>query len=273
MRNMCTTHGGSSLALLQTGLAGLDDADANDLTDAAVRAEVTALLIAVNQLTAVLSARVGVFDARDLATADGFKTTRSWLVAFGRMTQGAATGWLHRARMLRELPALAAAAGRGEVSAEHLAKVYALVHRVGLAEVAAVDGVLAELASTAHPAETQKLCERIAAHLDPDGAPPDPVKDFERREITFSRLGSMLYLKGRLDAEGGATLMTMVDAWMRPPGPSDTRTAAQRRADALVDIARDVLNRGDAPTVGGSGRTWASSSPPPRCSALACRGY
>ena len=45
--------------------------------------------------------------------------------------------------------------------------------------------------------------------------------------------------------------MTVVDAWMRPPGPGDTRTAAQRRADALVDIARNVLNRGDAPTVGG----------------------
>jgi hypothetical protein len=74
-------HGGSSLALLQAGLAELDDADANDLTDGQVRAEVTALLAAVNQLTAVLSVRVGVFDARDLSTGDGFKTTRSWLVA------------------------------------------------------------------------------------------------------------------------------------------------------------------------------------------------
>jgi hypothetical protein len=45
--------------------------------------------------------------------------------------------------------------------------------------------------------------------------------------------------------------MTVVDAWMRPPGPGDTRTAAQRRADALIDIARSVLDRGEAPTVGG----------------------
>jgi hypothetical protein len=93
---MCTMHGGSSLALLQAGPAGLDGADANDLTDGQVRDEVAALLVAVNQLTAVLSIRVGVFDARDLGTGAGFRTTRSWLVAFGR----------------------------GEVSAEHLAKVY-----------------------------------------------------------------------------------------------------------------------------------------------------
>jgi hypothetical protein len=248
---MCTTHDGSSLALLQAGVAGLDGADASELPDAEVRSQVAALLAVVNSVTAVLSARVGVFDARGLSEVDGFKTTRSWLVAYGRMTQGAATGWLNRARMLRELPALAAAAGRGDVSAEHLAKVHALVHRVGLKEITPADRTLADLSSEKTPAETQQACERIAAILDPDGAEPDPVKDHERREIVFSRLGSMMYLKGRLDAEGGAALMTVVDAWMRPPGPGDTRTAAQRRADALVDIARDALHRGVAPTVGG----------------------
>src|SRR5258706_9636725 len=97
---------------------------------------------------AVLSARIGVFDARDLCTVDGFKTTRSWLVAFGRMSQGAATGWLNRARMLRHLPALAAAAGQGAVPAEHLAEGHDLAHRVGLKEVADAGEPLTELAST-----------------------------------------------------------------------------------------------------------------------------
>jgi hypothetical protein len=88
--DMRTTNG-DSLALLQTGLAGLDGADPGELEDGQVRSEVAALLVAANQLMAVLSARVGVFDARGLAEVDGFKTTRSWLVAFGRMSQGAAT--------------------------------------------------------------------------------------------------------------------------------------------------------------------------------------
>jgi hypothetical protein len=116
---MRTTSGGSSLALLQAGLAGLDGASADDLTDGEVRSEVAALLVAVNALAGVLAVRIGVFDARELSTADGYKTTRSWLSGYGRMSQGAATGWLHRARLLRELPALSAAAGRGAASTEH----------------------------------------------------------------------------------------------------------------------------------------------------------
>src|SRR4029453_16253118 len=68
---------------------------------------------------------------------------------------------------------------------------------------------------------------------------------------TFSRLGSMLYLRGRLDPEGGAALMTAVDALMRPPAPGDERTAAQRRADALIELARGAIAGGGLPTVGG----------------------
>jgi hypothetical protein len=37
--------------------------------------------------------------ARDLADQDGFKATRSWLCAYGRMSQGAATGWLQPERV------------------------------------------------------------------------------------------------------------------------------------------------------------------------------
>jgi hypothetical protein len=239
------------LELLQTGLAGLNGANATDLPDEQVREEVSALLAAGNQLMAALSVRVGVFDARGLAEDDGCRATRTWLMSFGRMSQGAASALVKRGLMLRELPALTAAAGRGVVSAEHLSKVDALAHRVGLTEAAEFDEILAELSSAAGPAETQKACERIAAYLDPDGARPDPVRDYERREVTFARVGSMFMVKGQLDAEGGAALMTAVDALMRPPGPGDTRTAAQRRADALVELARQALIRGELPAVGG----------------------
>src|SRR5690606_13498244 len=41
------------------------------------------------------------------------------------------------------------------------------------------------------------------------------------------------------------------DALMRPPAPGDQRTAAQRRADAMVDLARGALAHGTLPEVGG----------------------
>jgi hypothetical protein len=61
----------------------------------------------------------------------------------------------------------------------------------------------------------------------------------------------MTYVRGRLDPEGAAALYTALDALMRPPGSDDLRTAAQRRADALVELARLSLSSGDLPTVGG----------------------
>ncbi len=191
------------------------------------------------------------FDVRDLAESDGFRTARGWLSGFGRLSPAGASAWLARGRLLRALPALAAAAGRGTVSAEHLAKVADLASRVGVDQLAPFDEILADLAAAANPAEVAKACERIAAHLDPDGPDPDPDGAFDRRELTLSRQGSLLYLRGRLDPEGAAALRTALEALMRPPADGDLRTAGQRRADALVDLARLPLTAGQLPTVGG----------------------
>src|SRR4051812_28210723 len=53
-------------------------------------------------------------------------------------------------------------------------------------------------------------------------------------------------LSGWLTPEGGATLKVALDALSRPVA-DDTRTAAHRYADALVELARRQLNDGDLP--------------------------
>jgi len=248
---MWTTGEANPLQLLRAGLSGLADTDVVDLSDEQVRSALPQLLTAVNRLAALTAAVVGTFDTRGLAECDGQRTTRTWLSGFGRMSQGAASGWLNRARLLRELPALAAAAAAGAASTEHLAKVKELADRVGVKAVKDFDEILAELASTSNPADVEKACERILAHLDPDGKAPDPDADFARREVTLSRQGGMTYLRGRLDPEAGAALHTALDALMKPPTADDLRTATQRRADALADLARLCLSHGQLPTVGG----------------------
>src|SRR5690349_21359877 len=103
------------LALLQAGLAGLAGMDVAGLSDAQVHDEVAALLVCVNQLDAVLADRLGSFDTRGLSDADAVRTTLSWLRIYGRMSAAAASQVLRRARLLRELPFLAAAARAGGV--------------------------------------------------------------------------------------------------------------------------------------------------------------
>jgi len=248
---MDVCSGDRPLALLQAGLAGLAGTDVAGLSDARVRDEVAALLVCVNQLDAVLADRLGLFDTRGLSDGDAVGTTLSWLRIYGRMSAPTASQVLRRARLLRDLPALAAAARAGLVSSEHLAAILRLVSEVGIAAVRDFDDVLAEVSSTATPAEVAAVCQRIYAYLNPDGKPPDPDEDFERRELSLRPRGSMLQVRGLLDPEAGAAVATAIDALMRPPTPGDERTAPQRRADALADLARGAIAGGALPTVGG----------------------
>jgi hypothetical protein len=89
-----------------------------------------------------------------------------------------------RARLLARLPALAARARAGRVSTEQLAHIADLVRHIGVEQVRDYDQILADLCASAGPAEVARACARIWALVDPDGAEPDPMDDFERREIT-----------------------------------------------------------------------------------------
>src|SRR5262245_31907787 len=123
---MCTKHGDEPLALLQQALADLSETDSRTMTDQRVRDELKVLVRAFNQMAAVVARRLEWFDTRALSSTDDLRTTRTWLQVHGRMSQGSATGWLKRARLLRQMPALSAAAARGDATADHLAPVVSL---------------------------------------------------------------------------------------------------------------------------------------------------
>ncbi len=248
---MCSTGGGAEpWQALRSAAAGLAAQDVTSWSDEQVRDGLLSLLTVANQLTAVISTVSASFDTRGLAEHDGFRTARSWLIAFGRMSQGAASGWLSRGRLLAQLPALSAAAHTGAVSAEQIRTVADLVGHVGIDAVQPLDEILAGVAATAGPGEVAQACERIRAHVDPDGPDPDPHAG-QRRALSISRCGSLFSVSGRLDLEGGATLLTALDSLTRPVTPDDPSTAVQRRADALVELARQALDRGTLPTTGG----------------------
>jgi hypothetical protein len=63
-------------------------------------------------------------------------------------------------------------------------------------------------------------------------------------------MDGMEAIDGLADAQGAAVLRTAIDALCRPL-PGDTRTPAQQRFDALVELARRQLDRGELPTAGG----------------------
>ena len=58
-------------------------------------------------------------------------------------------------------------------------------------------------------------------------------------------------LDGVLDPEGGATVLAALMPLAAPGGADDDRTPAQRRADALVELARRALDSAELPTTAG----------------------
>ena len=234
---------------LRAGLDELVAVDVVGLPDATLRSGLQELMAARNQLDAVAAAWLASFDTRNLADDDACRTSAVWLRGYARCSDHAASGQVKRARLLHDLPAVAQAAGRGEVSAEHVDRICELAKQIGVEAVAPADQILADAASKVSVAELKQLCQRIRDFVDPDG--PEPMEAFERRELTLSKLRGMIMIRGQLDPEGGAAVQEALDALMRPPAPDDLRTPGQRRADALVDLARRALAHGDLPTVAG----------------------
>src|SRR6185503_8438492 len=84
-----STNGGSVPDLVAM-LEQVNAVDVAALADQQVRDELHALLAVRNRVDAAIAVRVGSFDVRELSDLDGLRCTRTWLTAFGRMSQGAA---------------------------------------------------------------------------------------------------------------------------------------------------------------------------------------
>ena len=75
----------------------------------------------------------------------------------------------------------------------------------------------------------------------------------QRRLSISTTYGGMVRLDGDLDPESGKIVLTAIQSLVEPSqlDPTDTRSLAQRRADALVDLCNDHLEHGDTPVSGG----------------------
>ncbi|MGB8199204.1 MAG: DUF222 domain-containing protein, partial [Pseudonocardiaceae bacterium] len=105
------------------------------------------------------------------------------------------------------------------------------------------------------PAALTRIGERLLAHLDPDGTEPTDEPEQLRELRVRTRPDGTVTLNGKLDPEGGARVLEVLNTLNepRPPidGIPDTRSRARRDADALVEAMTGLLDEGQLPTRGG----------------------
>jgi hypothetical protein len=175
--------------------------------------------------TAARARVLAAFRAQRGYEADGQATVRAWLKCQTRVTSGAAAGAVGWSTRLAAHPVIGQALAAGQISSSWAKHLCAWTDRLPQARWDEADRILAEAAAAgAGLADLAALAEQTYQRfrLDGDG----PAADEERGVWLGITLGGA----GRL--EGDLT-----------PGcaPEDTRTAAQRRHDALDEACRRLL--------------------------------
>lgn len=196
---------------------------------------------------AALLTKVRNYDRSGQWHADGFFSAASALSTRCQMDRGVAHGHVNLARNLEHLPEVAAAFGCGEISSRH-ATVIANAFTPERAEtLAEVESNLVDIARTEPPKTLGGIVKRLTDALDGDGGASGDDAAHKARSAQMSRtLGGRLDLRascGALDAE---IMFTAVEAEMeRDHQPDDPRTTPQRRMDAIVNLMRRGLDRGE----------------------------
>src|SRR6476620_7302183 len=225
-----------------------DEFDPADLSDEQLRGLVPLAQRGINRLSSVMTRAVAAGEGRDVQRADGMVSMKSWLTGHCRVSGREAAGMVRDGRRLAHLPALAAAYAAGEVTPAHVATITTAVTpaRVAVAEANGIDlgttdQVLTGAARTLGPEDTAKAVRRWVAGIDPDGA-LDDAAGLPRLFRMAPGLDGRVHLAGHLDAVGGETLHTALEAVMNGDRPAgDLRTYGQRMGGALVELARRAL--------------------------------
>ena len=231
---------------LSEAVDALVDESIDDLSTYALGEDLVDIRRSIDRLEAECVRRLHRFDRAHGALADGGVSTVSWLRASCGMTAKAAAYRVHLARTLGELPATLDSARAGRASFGNVTMIAHLAEDVGVEQVRPFEHILVGAAETLDPGAMRTLTQATRLRLDPDGVLADDNRAHERRWFECEQTyGGVFVLRGELDAEGGALVKTAIDALSHGMHRGETRSASQRRADALVDLAARQLRCGD----------------------------
>ena len=217
-------------------------------------ANVTAARALVDRFDTMCTRIVALFADSPVIRDDGYRNVSEWLTlnTHARPTEGEQR--VAHAQVYAKLPGWSDAVDAGTVGVSHVSVVAKLVTKARLPflERDAAD-LLVVWAETFTFSKFRQAVALWVSHC--DDALGDPTLEKEHEEARRVQLsptsGGMWILNGLLDALGGEALSKALEAAMPKPCEGDNRTPAQRRHDALVDIAHESLANEDRLTVGG----------------------
>jgi len=195
------------------------------------------------------------FDSAGGFVADGSRSASAWIAAHCGVASSRAHRELARGRLCVGHPAIDQAFGQGAISTEHVDAVVRVASAATEESLATHEHELVDRASELSAADFNRLMSYFAQLADPDGADEAARARRERRNVTLnSSFGGMFLGTMTLDAISGEIVKSelgrisdqmfhedVAEAKARlgaePKREDLARTSAQRRADALVEMA------------------------------------
>lgn len=250
-------------------LAGVADVPLWSLTDNELPGLLETAGTVLARLQGLLVNLVGEIDSRGLADTLGASSTTALTRQALAVSPAAAAELTAAARAARhEMSATGRALAGGQISYPQAAAIVRAVQALpGEASPDIQRRAEAHLIGEAarfDPAELTRLGRHILEvvapytldRLEADRLARDEQRAAQRREFTMIDDGHGLHwLRGRLSTEAAAMLRAALDPLAAPQpaadGVRDPRTPAQRRADALVELARRALIGDELPDHGG----------------------
>lgn len=193
------------------------------------------------------------FEARGDCVPLGYRTSKQWCVDRLAMSGREAAATLKLGRMLIEMPTVAEHWSAGRLGAEHARVVSSACTEDTRDQFAEWESWLADRAIELDHRRLQIAVKRWKLRADPDGDEPDRIERDRDAHVSETFQGTVV-ADAVLPAIGGATFKAVFDRlvdelfkhdWAdaktrlgRDPGAHElTRSHAQRRADALVEMA------------------------------------
>ena len=208
----------------------------------------------IDPLEAIFATGVRRFDKSGEYKADGALSLTAWLRWKCKLSGGAAMERVEIARQLEKLPETAAAFAKGDLGFQHVAVLARTAEHVGAAAVRKQEGTLLQAAQTMDPGQFTTVAKNFEHRVDAAGALAEANHAYQGRYFHIAEpVDGMVRLDGVLDVEGGATLRTALQPFMKPV-KDDARNYGQRTADALVELGRQ----------GGSGSKRDGAGPRPQ---------
>lgn len=226
-----------------------------DLPDARIEEDFSELQRVAELLEVERLRRLAELERRRLFERDGHLSAASWLASTHNVSWGAARDSIRIARALEEMPVTRQALDGGDLSMSAV-RVLVAARDADPEAFSRSEAQLVHAARIHCVGDLQKVAAYWRQGVERERAADrdDGLHERRRLRASVSFLGTVR-VDGDLDPETGETLLTalgaVLDAESRSRGSEDVRTPAQRRADALGEICRQWLDRGDRPSVAG----------------------